>query len=238
MNFWLTALPHVCLGRSNQSQACSRALQALRSVRQHFDRESRIENEQRKKFSPYTSVGRTGKGKGRAHSCSFKMFCLSSPLDTHVPSTIAYKETLCKAGLGEKTVVVPNALCSRDEFWSVITSAYPKLLNCGGFELLRCMTNSRELEPISRSVAKSPKLIKSVLSNRKIFIRPLQKDLDIGVMDDGVSADDSFDFFVSCKFDTDFHCQIYRNNVYIVTKKLIWIHFVSMLKCVGKRSKH
>lgn len=191
--------------------ACSRALQALRSVRQHFDdqregnRKAAIENEQRKNFAPYTikNAGGTGKGKGkgkgRIHSCSFKMCCLSSPLDTHVPSTVSYKETLCKAGLGEKTVIVPDASCSRDEFWSVITSAYPKLLNCGGFELLRCMCQSRELEPISRSVAKSPKLLKSVLCNRKVFIRPLQKDLDISAVDEGPSADDSVEFLVSFK---------------------------------------
>ena len=75
----------------------SRALQALRSVRQHFDeqregnRQVAIENEQRRNFAPYTikkdgAIGK-GKGKGRARSCSFKMFCLSSPLDTHVLSS-------------------------------------------------------------------------------------------------------------------------------------------------------
>ena len=54
----------------------------------------------REKFSPYTikNAGGTGKGKGkgkgRIHSCSFKMCCLSSPLDTHVPSTVSYKKTL------------------------------------------------------------------------------------------------------------------------------------------------
>ena len=102
--------------------AHSCALQALRSVRQHFDdqregnRKAAIENKQRKNFAPYTikNAGGTGKGKGkgRIHSCSFKMCCLSSPLDTHVPSTVSYKKTLCKAGLGEKTVIVPDASCS------------------------------------------------------------------------------------------------------------------------------
>uniref|UniRef100_A0A1X7VJU3 HECT domain-containing protein n=1 Tax=Amphimedon queenslandica TaxID=400682 RepID=A0A1X7VJU3_AMPQE len=60
------------------------------------------------------------------------------------------------------------------------------------------MSQSRELEPISRSVAKSPKLLKSVLSNRKIFIRPLQKDLDVRVAEDLVSTDDSVEFFEEC----------------------------------------
>ena len=70
---------------------------------------------------------------------------------------------LLQAGLGQKTVVMPDILCSRDEVWSIISSTYPQLSNCGGFELLRCVSHSKDLEPISRSVARSPKLLKAII---------------------------------------------------------------------------
>ena len=113
------------------------------------------------------------------HGCSFKMVCLSSPQDSRVPSSVSQEEMLLEAGLGQKTVTVPDVSYSWEEFWAIISSTYPKLSNCGGFELLRCMSNSKELEPISISIAKSPKLLKAVIANSKVYIRPLQNDLDL-----------------------------------------------------------
>lgn len=107
------------------------------------------------------------------------MVCLSSPQDDRIPCTAARKEILIEAGLGEKTIQVPDILCTREEFWDIITAAFPKLLGCGGFEFLRCIASSRELESISRNAAQSPKVLKAIIGNGKVYIRPLQKELDL-----------------------------------------------------------
>ncbi len=107
------------------------------------------------------------------------MVCLSSPQDLRVPTAASHKEMLLEAGLGAKTVGIPDVNCTKEEFREVITSSYPKLYNCGGFELLRCMTNSRELESISSTVSQSSKLHKPIIGNGKIFVRPLQIELSL-----------------------------------------------------------
>lgn len=63
-------------------------------------------------------------------------------------------------------------------FHNELTRSFPKLEDAGGFELMRCLPNSRQLEPISYSVAKSPRLLKKVIGNSRIYIRPIQKSLD------------------------------------------------------------
>ena len=119
------------------------------------------------------------KKKERQRACAFKMFCLGSTQDDKVPCTAAAKELLLEAGLGSKSVTVPDVSCSRTEFWDCIISAYPKLAGCGGFELLRCMANSRDLEVLSQNISQSAKLLKTVVGNGRVFIRTLQKDLDL-----------------------------------------------------------
>ena len=83
------------------------------------------------------------------------------------------------AGLGEKKIVVPDISCSADGFKEVLVGAFPKLEGCGGFELLRCIPNSKELEPFSIAVSQSPKMLKSVLGAGRVYIRPIQKSLQL-----------------------------------------------------------
>ena len=152
----------------------------MRSVRRHITEKGK--REQKQNFAPYNiKKAKTSKLKEKEdkRSCSLKMVCLCSPKDDRVPSTAAQKELLMEAGLGAKDVFIPNISCSREEFWDIITSSYPKLLGCGGFELLRCIANSQALEPISLNVSQSPKLLKAIIGNGRIYVRPLQKDLDL-----------------------------------------------------------
>lgn len=178
------------------SGSCSRALHALRSVRQHITQKG--QREQRTNFAPYSikkAKASKGKENKRLRGCSLKMICLSSPQDDRVPTTAAQKEVLMEAGLGAKNVLIPDMSCSREEFWDIITSNYPKLLRCGGFELLRCMANSRALELISRNISQSPKLLKAVIGNGRVYVRPLQKDLDLEPIESNSSSCVSY----SCK---------------------------------------
>jgi hypothetical protein len=145
-----------------------------------------VTEEQRKNFAPYRkSSCRKRKGKAPApfHSkkprCwSLKFVCLANKDETHVPSTVAAKEVLVQAGLGEKKIEV-DVENSTQSFREQLYAYFPKLRNAGGFELMRCMANSRILEPISYSTAQFPKLLKKVIGNSRTYIRPLQKDLDV-----------------------------------------------------------
>ena len=163
------------------SLPCSRALQALRSVRGRLSGDSR--REQWSNFAPYSfkaAAGKKGKGKKvRLQSGSLKMVCLSGTGDCRVPSSIRAKETLLEAGLGEKKVIVPDVSCSKEDFRSTIVSAFPKLEECGGFELLRCVANTKNLDVISTDIAQSPKLLRSIIECGRVFIRPIQKSLDL-----------------------------------------------------------
>ena len=91
---------------------------------------------------------------------------------------MAAKELLVQAGLGEKKVEIEEESSTR-RFHEQLVNSFPKLRNAGGFELMRCLPNSRSLEPITYSVAKYPKLLKKVIGNSRIYFRPIQRDLDV-----------------------------------------------------------
>ena len=53
---------------------------------------------------------------------------------------------------------------------------FPKLKNCGGFELMHCVANCRTLSVIE--CASSVRELKANVGNQpKIYLRPIQKDL-------------------------------------------------------------
>lgn len=108
-----------------------------------------------------------------------KMVCLAHTSDSRVPITTAAKELLVEAELGEKKIIIPNVEMTHEEFWSLIAGYFPKLEGCGDFKLLCCGSNSRCLEDISPKISRSPKLLRVVAGTSKIYIRPIQQDLDL-----------------------------------------------------------
>ena len=102
-----------------------------------------------------------------------------------MPCTVAQKEVLVEAGLGEKKVDISDVDCSPQEFQQQLIKVFPKLKHAGGFELLRCLSNLKSLEPLSPSITMSPKLLRSVVGKSRIFIRPIQRDLDLEAPGDG-----------------------------------------------------
>ena len=63
-------------------------------------------------------------------------------------------------------------------------TAYPKLKEGGGFEILRCRPNTRELELISPRIASNPQLLKRKVGNGRVYIRPIQRDLSLSEDED------------------------------------------------------
>ena len=104
--------------------------------------------------------------------------CLAHRDDDLVPDS-QERATLKLAGLGEKRVTLP-VLATALEVCDELRFQYPRLADGGGFELLRASdASSKDLE-----VIKAPEgghtvdYLKAVIHSAKIYIRPLQKDLN------------------------------------------------------------
>lgn len=134
--------------------------------------------EQRRNFEPYPWTVPAAKKKkatvseiltGKKDTCSgnhswsptCKFVCLVDKGQHHVPSSVGANEIVVQAGLGEKKLKLYEDF-SAYKFQQKIIQSFPKLQNAGGFELMRCIANSSQLEPISLMVAKSPKLLKVI----------------------------------------------------------------------------
>ena len=117
--------------------------------------------------------------KPKPSSWTHKFVCLSGADDEKVPTTQLARETLSLAGLGEKKVQVPDVDCTTEIFHETLMTVFPKLRNCGGFELLRCIPSTRILEVIPSPICHSARLLRSRIGTARVYIRPIQTDLDV-----------------------------------------------------------
>ena len=110
---------------------------------------------------------------------------MSDRLTNKIPSS-SEKQVLQKAGLGskkikfyadddEKTVVEKITSDELDEKTGDVCG-FPKLKNCGGFELMHCVANCRTLSVVE-CASLVTELKANVGSQSKIYLRPIQKDL-------------------------------------------------------------
>ena len=116
---------------------------------------------------------------------SHKFFCLSDKNCQIAPQTRRQKEALEACGLGEK-VISTEMHSSAEELHRLIMNTYPKLANCGGYELLRCYGNSRTLSLIEPPYT-AAHLSTSVAQSR-IYIRPLQSSVRLNVEDSSTNG--------------------------------------------------
>lgn len=123
-----------------------------------------------------------GGSKKQKHSTStcwtHKFFCLADTGQNRIPTTASAKLLLEEAGLGEKKVTVPMD-SSPEAFHALLLSSFPKLKSAGGIELLKCLSNTRELELISPRISCNPMRLKRAVGNSRIYIRPIQRDLSL-----------------------------------------------------------
>ena len=66
-----------------------------------------------------------------------------------------------------------------DVFQDILNKEYTQFEFCGGFDLLRCKPNSRELEEIPFIVTYALPCIQQHVSSSHIYIRPLQNDIKL-----------------------------------------------------------
>ena len=79
---------------------------------------------------------------------------------------------------GQKLIVLDG---DAEDVHYELTRNYPKVAEGGGYELLRCSDRGgREIVVIDMPIAGyTPQYLKSVVSSAKIYVRLLQKDLDL-----------------------------------------------------------
>ena len=115
-----------------------------------------------------------------------QFYCLSSKFAFKVP-TQTEKEILHNAGLGLRKIKL-DLSDDENEVRQKLTSSdvpeggafpvgYPQLKDCGGFELMQCLSNSRDLSVLCCSLAAKDIKAKVGGGQGKIFIRPIQKNL-------------------------------------------------------------
>lgn len=146
------------------------------------------------------STGKKGRGKRPmgSSSASYKkkklktwthtFMCLSRVNHCSIPDA-RERTNLKLAGLGEKKFAVFAYGCSSD-LQDELFREYPKLESGGGFELLRASdAGGKDLVPIDiPHHGYSVEYLQAIVKTAKIYIRPLQRDLDPSPVIDEVIA--------------------------------------------------
>ena len=105
--------------------------------------------------------------------------CLAYCEQSRLPTSEAARDELFEAGLGEKEIIFSDVNCSAEQFQNTLFRSFPQLRDGGGYQLLKCLPNTRDLEPLSALVLSSPSLLKQRVGTARTYIRPLQRDLDL-----------------------------------------------------------
>jgi len=159
---------------------CEAVIANLRRSRQsvNVERKPSIRKEVLGTLRGKSAMSGTQKAKRRKCAWKHKFVCLAHVGQEKVPLREKEKDELFVAGLGEKEVEFDDLEASAEEFQEVIFNAFPQLRDGGGYQFLRCIPNSRSLEPLSGFVMSSPSILKQRVGTSRTYIRPLQRDLD------------------------------------------------------------
>jgi hypothetical protein len=123
----------------------------------------------------------TAGSKKKARTWTGQFVCLADRNASKVPSS-SDKVNLQRSGLGKKSIqfyLTDSEKNVRDK----LVVEFEKLSGAGGFELLRCQSNCRHLDKLDcRWDVNSLKM--NIGSQAKIYIRPIQADLDVNPVED------------------------------------------------------
>ena len=144
-----------------------------------------VASERSRLFNPRHSRTTSRKRKAsRGRTWTVQILCLADRQQTKIPNSIE-KQILCNAGLGLKKIKfdasddvqqVIDRIMSDEKGDNDEPIGFPKLRQCGGFELLRCLPNCRELRVIECPWTVG-NLKATVGSQCKIYVRPIQRNL-------------------------------------------------------------
>ena len=162
---------------SRPISACSKALETLRKLRQaeqvrNFEPYSEAQG--RKRSSSSLSKETTPK-RAKTAEWAHRFVCIVNKDATKVPSRVE-KAFLEKEGLGETTISFPLDT-TPSEFKKKLCAVFPPLLNSGGYELLHCIPNTKDLAVIPVTTSNPIANLQLNTGKGRIYIRPIQENL-------------------------------------------------------------
>ena len=105
-----------------------------------------------------------------------RFVCLAYTDQTRIPTSDFEKD---EAGLGEREIEFFSQDMGFDGIKDVLFNEFPCLQDGGGFQLLKGVANSRSLEPLSKMVYTSLKVLRQRVGQGRTYIRPIQRHLDL-----------------------------------------------------------
>ena len=174
--------------------------------------------------------------------CAWKhnFCCLARRDQQRSPTTESEREELYRAGLGFKDIVFNDIYINKEEFHESILENFPRLRYGGGFRFLKgwCVSinesqirqynlfvgvqANRDLEVLSITVHKSPMHLKERVGNFRIYLRPLQCDLDTTPL--SVVCEDLVSIITKCFCSSQLSGlnRTYSRYLYLSLRNLAW----------------
>ncbi|WAR20106.1 hypothetical protein MAR_001944 [Mya arenaria] len=190
---------------SNQLRASELLRQAANLLVSENSSTTCSESQSTPSVTTATSIGSTTSNRNHSAELRAATRALFAPYNrgtrrrgnaTGPPDTVPSREEkalLFQAGVGEKKLTIIKTY-NADLFKQKLEEAFPPIINCGGFELLRTCGNSKyTLQPLPIPPGGyTTKYLcdESSLGQAVCYIRPIQKDLDINLCSSQVDTDD------------------------------------------------
>lgn len=173
-------------------EAADKALSALNRIRAGIKADKRVADRQMRTKMEVSSLFRRPPSKKakseKKVAWRHKFVCLAYRDQDRIPTMDADKDELFKAGLGEKEVSFSSLDMNATAFKELLFDLFSRLKQGGGYQLLKGLPNSRNLEVLSLIVHTSPSLLKQRVGNSRTYIRPIQKDLDLTPIEESIDA--------------------------------------------------
>ena len=129
--------------------------------------------------SPHTSAKPSKKKK--LPTCTLKFICLASKDSQRPPAIVRERTELANAGLGDKSITFTQ---NGELVYKMLLEKFPKLENAGGFDLSLFQRGGGDDYGFHTiSPPHTPTRLKDICGQAKIYIRPIQQDIDLEVRD-------------------------------------------------------
>lgn len=114
----------------------------------------------------------------RNATCTLKFVCLAAKEEAdRPPMSVKERTALANAGLGDASITFGY---NKSSVYNGIIQRFPQLSEVGGFDLLLFQRGNGEGAGFHRILPPhTPQRLKELCGQAKIFIRPLQKDIEL-----------------------------------------------------------
>ena len=171
---------HMDISTPGVREKAAKALQALRGSVPMARTSSNVGEEMESLFN-FRKKRKVHFQSSTSKRCAWKhrFVCLAYTDQTRIPISDYERDQLLDASLGEKEVEFYSLDMGFEAVKEVLFEVFPRLQEAGGFQFLKCTANKRTLEPLSRAVYTSLRVLKQRVGQARTYIRPIQRDLNL-----------------------------------------------------------